>query len=57
MKIIDVVEKALLKTPIGSEKTNPDQARGSDPMPKKTKPTTGPTQKHPLRGKLVGGGA
>jgi hypothetical protein len=57
MKIIDVVEKALLKTPIGSEKTKPDQARGSDPMPKKTKPTTGPTQKHPLRGKLVGGGA
>ena len=57
MKIVDVVEGALLKTPIGAEKTKPDQARGSDPMPKKIKPTTGPTQKHPLRGKLVGGSA
>lgn len=57
MKIIDIVEKALLKTPIGREKVKPDQARGNDPWPKKSKPTTGPTQKHPLRGKLVGGSA
>jgi hypothetical protein len=57
MKIIDVVEKALLKTPIGGEKTKLDQARGSDPWPKKSKPATGPTQRHPLRGKLVGGSA
>ncbi len=32
-----------------------NQAKGSDPMPRKVKPTMGPTQKHPLRGKLVGG--
>jgi len=30
------------------------QAKGSDPMPKKTKPTAGPEQEHPLRNKLVG---
>jgi len=32
-----------------------NQAKGSDPMPKKHNPTSGPTQQHPLRGKLVGG--
>ena len=57
MRIADIVEKALLNTPLGAEKAKSDQARGSDPWPKKSKPTTGPTQKHPLRGKLVGGSA
>lgn len=32
-----------------------DYAKGKDPMPKKSKPGKGPTTKHPLRGKLVGG--
>lgn len=55
MKVIDIVETALLHIDVGREKKKPDQAKGSDPMPKKHKPTSGPTQQHPLRGKLVGG--
>jgi hypothetical protein len=31
-----------------------DHAKGKDPMPKKTKPSKGSEQKHPLKGKLVG---
>ena len=55
MKVIDIVETALLHIDVGREKKKPDQARSGGPMPKKQKPTSGPTQKHPLRGKLVGG--
>jgi len=31
-----------------------DQVRGSEPMPNKNKPSKGPEQKHPMRGRLVG---
>jgi hypothetical protein len=55
MKIFDIVETALLHVDAIGKKKKPNQARGSDPMPKKHNPTSGPTQQHPLRGKLVGG--
>ncbi len=55
MKVFEITETALINIDVGREKKKPDQARGGVPMPKKTKPTMGPTQKHPLRGKLVGG--
>jgi hypothetical protein len=55
MKVFEITETALLNVDVGREKKKPDQAKGSDPMPKKVHPTMGPTQKHPLRGKLVGG--
>jgi hypothetical protein len=55
MKVLDVLEGSLLFTTQGKEPKKADQARGDDPMPKKTKPTGGPEQKHPLQGKLVGG--
>jgi hypothetical protein len=55
MKVFEITETALLNIDVGREKKKPNQAKGSDPMPKKYKPAAGTTQQHPLRGKLVGG--
>lgn len=38
----------------GQKKGRAGQARGSDPMPKKSKPSRSGEQKHPLKDKLVG---